>query len=58
MYIYIYIYICKNRLWLASSSRRSISSEICLKVLVLVFVILERSRTFRRYSSEPVVLMF
>ena len=43
---------------MSSSSRCSISSEICLKVVVLVFVILERSPTFRRYSSEPVVLMF
>ena len=42
MYIYIYIQIQKLLL-LASSSRRSISCEICLKVFVVVFVILERS---------------
>ena len=42
IYIYIYIYI-QTLFWLASPSRRSISSEICLKVFVVVFVILERS---------------
>ena len=42
MYIYLYIQIQKL-FWLASPSRHSISSEICLKVFVVVFVILEPS---------------
>ena len=43
IYIYIYIYTNTNIILVASPSRHSISCEICLKVFVVVFVILERS---------------
>ena len=55
MYVCIYIYIdiyIQTLFWLASPSRRSISSEICLKVFVVVFVILERSSSTTVSSAK------